>query len=195
MHPSRKGSNTLITSKITTTLHARNHSNSCLCCAVPHCSKMAGVVTDSRIGQARMSACSITDLLPDRDTRHIRDEFNFLRLCSRELREFAVVRNAFVALVPVHHASHTMPRHTMPRRLAPRKASHQERIARMSIRCCAASFPSVRWTESARACGAHTSVGRLNRHERVIRYVHSSSSPRHGTRCHALCVFHTCLCG
>ena len=31
-----------------------------LCCAVPQSSKMAGVATDSRIGKARMSACSIS---------------------------------------------------------------------------------------------------------------------------------------
>ena len=90
---------------------------------------------------------------------------------------------------------HAVTRDTTPRRLAPCKASHQERIAWMSIRCCAASFPSLRWTERARACGAHTIAGRLNGHERVIRNVHSSGLPRHGTRCHALRVFHTCLCG
>ena len=55
-------------------------------------------------------------------------------------------------------------RDTAPRGLVPHKALHHERIARMCIRCCSASFSSVRWTERARACGAHTGTGRFIAH-------------------------------
>ena len=97
--------------------------------------------------QARMYACPVSD-----------HEFNFFRLFSRELRAFAVVRYVYVVLVPLHHASHTIPRRATPSHATLRRADschtnalHHDRIARKCIRCCSASFSTARWTER-RAC-------------------------------------------
>ena len=97
------------------------------------------------------------DLPPYWDKPHTSQEFNFFRLCSPELRAFAVVRYV------ICRARSVAPREPHAQGLASRK-----RIARVCIRCCSALFSSVCWTERARACGACVGAGRFIAHARVF---------------------------
>ena len=94
--------------------------------------------------------CMLTrslDLPPYWDKPHTSQEFNLSRLCSPELRAFAVVRYVSVALVTSQHASHT------------RNALRRERIARAypMLPC----FVVIRVLDCVRCVGQHGTFSRV----------------------------------
>ena len=114
------------------------------------------------------------DLRPDRDTPNISHEFNFFHLCSRELRAFVVVRYVYVALVPLHHASHTIPRHATPSHATLRRADscHTRPYITNASRVCVSDVALPRFHPcvglNARVRAVRTPARDVSSHTRVF---------------------------